>query len=171
MRRDSILRILCPLLAGMSLVVAGCVYQLGSSLPPGIKSVHVPTFVNTSGEPLLESEATQATIQEFQKDGTLSVAGPGNADTILVVKLENFSVDPIRYERDSAKAGREFRMRITASLELQRRQKQDVLMKRTVLGEATFFLTGDMLASKRATLPLAARDLAHSIVECVVEFW
>lgn len=163
--------VVCSVLAGLAMVLSGCVYQLGTSLPPGIRSIHVPTFANTSGEPLLESETTQATIQEFQKDGTLAIAGADSADTILKVTLEKYSVDPIRYERDSAKAGREFRMQITASVEFQRRLKQDVLMKRTVIGETTFFLAGDMFASKRTALPLAARDLAHSIVECVVEFW
>ena len=33
----------------LMLFVAGCVYQLGSSLPPDLKNVYLPTFVNTSG--------------------------------------------------------------------------------------------------------------------------
>ena len=60
-------QIVASVLGLLMLTLGGCVYQLGSSLPPNLKTVYVPTFVNKCGEPQVENETTQATIQEFQK--------------------------------------------------------------------------------------------------------
>ena len=60
----------------LAIVLTGCAsYQLGSMLPNDIKTVYVPTFINKTGEPMIESEATQAAIRELQKDGSLKVVG------------------------------------------------------------------------------------------------
>ena len=80
--RDRILKACAPalILATGVLVLTqpcGCVglgYRLGSSLPPDIRSVYVPVFVNRTGEPRVETEATRAAKQEFQRDGTLHLA-------------------------------------------------------------------------------------------------
>ena len=50
----------------MGVMMPGCIgYQLGSSLPPDIKNIFIPTFINQCKEPLIEVEATNATIAEF----------------------------------------------------------------------------------------------------------
>ena len=57
--------------AALTLLLTGCTgYRLGSMLPPEIKTVYVPTFANQTTEPLLEMEATDAVIVEFQQDGS-----------------------------------------------------------------------------------------------------
>ena len=52
------------LLIALVPLLGGCLgYRLGTTLPPGIRSLHVPTFVNLTGEPGLESEtATTASV-------------------------------------------------------------------------------------------------------------
>jgi len=150
----------------------GCVgYRFGSTLPPGINSVHVPTFHNRTNEPLLETQTTGATKQELQKEGSLRVTGKSNADAVLEVTLTRFILEPLRYERDRAKTTDEYRMRIRAELIFKRLRDGHVLSKRTVEGEATFDPAGSLTSAKRAALPVAARDLAHDIVESVVEYW
>jgi len=160
-------------LMGLAVLVfaGGCVYQFGTSLPAGMDTIYVETFVNNTDEPLLESETTQAAIREFQHDGTLSIATADNADMILRVVLEKLTIEPIRYEKDSPKAGEEFRMKLTAMLELTNARTNKLMMKRKVIGQVTFFLTGDMFSAKREAVILVAKDLAHNIVEQVVEFW
>ena len=60
--------------------LSGCTgYRLGSTLPADIKTIYVPTFVNKCGEPNLEGTATQAVLEELQKDGTLRIANRGKA--------------------------------------------------------------------------------------------
>ena len=161
--------------AGVVVVAAaacGCIgYRLGSTLPPGIRTVHVPTFINRSGEPLLESPATAATLEELQRDGTLSLAGQQDADALLEVTLTRFILEPLRYDRNDVKTTSEYRMRIAAELVFTERRTGKELSRRKVEGEATFDPLGDMTNAKRSVLPKATQDLAHHIVETVVEYW
>ncbi|MDA1043962.1 MAG: LptE family protein [Verrucomicrobia bacterium] len=150
----------------------GCAgYRLGSSLPPNVRSVYVPTFINDTDEPSLETEVTRAVIQEFQRDGTLHVLDKSQADVVIDVRLVKFELEPLRYNRDQAKTAEEYRMRISAKLVLTRISTGEVMSERSVQGENFFDFSGDMGTSKRTALPLAAADLAHDIVESVVEYW
>jgi hypothetical protein len=159
-------------LALLALAAAGCAgYRLGTTLPPGIRSVHVPAFVNRTEEPEVETEATRAVLSELQQDGTLRVADAGNADTVLRVTLTDYRLEPVRYDEDRIKAAAEYRLRLLATIEFARTQSEDVLLKRNVEGESTFDVVGDLSSSKARALPDAAQDLAHDIVESVVEYW
>lgn len=150
----------------------GCVgYRLGSTLPPDLRSVHVPPVVNNSGEPLLELVTTRELLQELQRDGTLKVAAADQADSLLEITLVGFQQSPLRYERDNPKATREYRQEITAQIVFKNVRTGKLLLRKEVKGESTFDLVGDLTSAKRATVPLCARDLAHDIVESVVEYW
>lgn len=158
--------------AAAALFVGGCAgYRLGTTLPPGIVSLHVPTFVNETGEPQLEIETTRAVLQEFQKDGALRVVAHDDADAVLSVKLERFVLEPLRYERNEVRATSEYRIVIIAWIEFTRVADGEHLTQRRVRGEATFEPAGDIALGKLDALPDAAEDLAHQIVETVVEYW
>jgi hypothetical protein len=160
------------LLAAAALCSGGCVgYRVGSTLPPNIRSVHVPTFVNRSGEPEVDTMATRATIDELQRDGTLTVSSRQSADTILEVTIVKFKLQPVRYSSGRAKTAREYRARIAVNLVFKLKRSGEVLRKKRVEGEATFETGSDLSLAKRRAIPLAARDLAHDIVEAVVEAW
>jgi hypothetical protein len=166
-------RLVCA--AGAALVClsfASCAgYRLGSALPPGLEAIHVPVFENKTGEPQLESVTTSVTIQEFHRDGTLKVADAASADVRLEVVLTDFRLEPLRYERDDTRRTREYRLHIKANLVLKERKTDGVLLQKQVQGDSTFIPEGDLTAAKRDALPDAASDLAHDIVESVVEYW
>jgi len=48
---------------------------------------------------------------------------------------------------------------------------EEVILKRTVVGDANFDFVGDMASSKLQIIPEASRDLAHEIVQLMVEYW
>ena len=154
---------------------AGCSalgYRLGSTLPPGIHTVYVPTFINRTTEPQLEADTTRETIDHLQLDGNLRVVGQSEADTILEVTLIKLEQNPIRFHKDSAKSAEEYRLVITASVTFTRKDTGQKLMdKHQVRGKATFEFVGDMTSSKREAIPDAARDLAKHLVATVVEYW
>lgn len=153
-------------------MLLGCAgYRLGSSLPPGIDVVHVPVFTNETDEPLLEVVTTQATIAEFQRDGSLAVGDADRADVILHVRLTGLSLDPLRFDRDAATTAEEYRMTIRADIRLVERRNGNVLVASRVNGERDFVLAGDLSSAKRAQLPAAAQDLATRIVRASIEFW
>jgi hypothetical protein len=161
------------LAALLGLALSGCAgYRLGTTLPPDIKTIHVPTFVNACGEPLVENETTRATREEFQKDGTLRItADASGADLVLKATLTDYTLEPLRYERDRPRSAREYRLKLTAEIAADRVRTGGVLVKRRVEGDTTFELTGDLASAKAAALPRAAADLAHKIVGSVVECW
>lgn len=127
-----------------ALISSGCGgYRLGTTLPDGLKSVHVPMFINKTKEPLLENSATQATLQEFQREGTMKVA-KDQADTLLEVTLTDFVLEPLRYRRDESLTGREYRIRIYADMVFSKTlPEKTVMINKRVIGEATFILVGD----------------------------
>ncbi len=153
------------------LVASGCGYRLGSSLPAGIKSVHVPAFRNTSGEPQVDTLATSAALQEFQRDGTLEVADASFADTRLDVTITKFTLEAVRFDRDRRKTTKEYRLRIEAEFVFKKVSTGEVLQKRKVFGETQFEPSGDLASAKRSAIPAGCQDLAHQIVKTVVEFW
>ena len=164
------------LMLGLALGSAGmlgCVgYTVGSSLPAGLRSVYMPTFINECGEPLLENEATSAARAEIQRDGTLQLASDeGVADTTLEVTLTGIKTEPIRYDSNDPKTTEEYRLTITAKLEFKQKGVDKPLLSKTVVGEKKFDPTGDLSSAKRAAQPKACEDLAHKIVEGLVEYW
>jgi len=152
--------------------LSGCSgYQLGSTLPKNLKTVYVPAFVNQTGEPLAETEATKATLQELQKDGTLRVTTQELCDTILEVTLVKINYSPLGYQANSQKTANEYRMNMTASIVFKKAKTNEILSKKNVTGETTFVPAGDLASAKRTALPYASKDLAHRIVEAVTEYW
>ena len=164
--------LLCACSVTVVLLVAGCAgYTLGTSLPANIRTVHVPLFVNRSGEPDIEGEVTTAVIQEFQREGTLSVVGKEEADSVLVVRLVDYSLKPLRYSEDNVMETREYRLTLTARMILKGRETDGVIVRGHVSGETTFEAPGDLGVAKRSALPDVSADLARHIVERVVEAW
>jgi len=163
-----------PALCAGLLLNSGCAafgYRVGTTLPPGIEVVHVPSFENKSGEPRIDLGATQATIAQIQRDGTLTIGGIDKADVVLLVVLTDFSLTPLRYDSDTATSTREYRMTIKADVKLVRQLDKTVIAASSVKGETEFVPTGDLSSAKRDALPKTEEDLAHQIVKSVVEFW
>jgi len=152
--------------------LAGCVgYRLGSTLPPDIKTIYVPLFENLCRDPLIENDATAATIAELQKDGTLKVVNVENADVILKCTLTGISLSPLRYKRSDVTRPNEYRLTLSASFTLTRIRTQEILCEATVIGESTFPFYGNLVSAKQAATPRAAEDLAKRIVEKAIEAW
>ncbi len=154
-------------------ILNGCVgYQLGSMLPADIKTVHVPTFINDTSEPLIESEATQATVIRLQQDGSLKVVKQAQADAILEVELKEYKLEPVSFERNKETRANEYRIILKANVVLKRAATDEVIVQiPKVSGEADFIFSGNLSSAKQSAFPEAARDLAHDIVEKVVEAW
>ncbi|MBU4211110.1 MAG: hypothetical protein KKD33_00845 [Verrucomicrobia bacterium] len=163
------------MLLGMALVLLtlpGCVgYRLGSTLPPDVKAIYVHLFINRCNEPLLEIDTTNATIAEFQKDGTLRIVPKGEADVLLETTLNAMTLTPLRYSKTDKVKPNEYRLTLQASFVLKRAKTREIMNEAAVIGESTFVFVGNLNSSKRAAIPAASEDLAKRIVEKVVETW
>lgn len=150
----------------------GCVgYRLGSTLASDIKSIFIPTFGNRSGEPLAEHTLTKATIEEFQKDGTLKIARMDQADLVLQCTLVKVDLEPLRYDRADRSKPNEYRLRVIVNYSLKRGGSLETMSEGEAEGEATFVFAGNLTLAKKNALPDAAKDLAKRLVEAVVETW
>lgn len=151
----------------------GCVgYKLGSMLPADIKTVYIPMFVNKTTEPMIEIDATDAAIREIQQDGSLRVVNEEEADAVLEVTLTSYTLSPLAYDKTAKTKADEYRMTLVASVVLKRRATDEVVVENpAVPGESTFLIEGDFTTSKARGLPEAAKDLAHMIIQQVVEAW
>ena len=155
------------------LLLPGCAgYRLGSMLPDDIKTVHVPTILNQSGEPLVENDVTRAIIGQIQRDGSLRIAREDEADSILVVTLRSYDIAPLSFTRATRTQANEYRITLAGSMMLLRPNRQDVIIEAPIVrGDTDFPFGGDMTSAKRQALPDAARDFARDVVRKVVEAW
>ena len=153
-------------------LAGGCTgYRVGSTLPPGVRSIYVPAIINQCGEPQAELEATRATIQEFQKDGNLWIRPEDQADAVLKVTLVKYSLEPLRFDRNSGKTAQEYRVILSAQYTLAYKKSGQVLNGKKVQGDATFEFSGDLTSARARALPLAAQNLAQNLVDSVVSYW
>ena len=153
--------------------LAGCAgYRVGSLLPPEIQTVAVPTFENRTTEPLLENVVTDAVIRELQTEGTLRIVPEAQADCVLRGTITDYQLVPLRYSRSDRAVPSEYRAVITAAFVLENARTGTEITARPMLyGEYDFPIGGDLITSETRAKPEAALDLAHDIVEGVVEAW
>lgn len=162
-----------PLLLSAILFMSSCAgYRLGNTLPEGVETVTVPTFINQTTEPLIEVAATDATIAQFQFDGSLRISKKENADAILEARLLNYRLVPISFEQDDQKTATQYRAILSAAIVLRRISDNSVIAESpNIEGDYTFDFTGDMTTSKNTALPEASKDLARKIVDACIEVW
>jgi hypothetical protein len=156
------------------LLLTGCLsnYQLGSTLPPDIRSVYIPIAENLTEEPLLADEVTRAVLAQMQRDGSLEIENQNTADTVLYVRITDFTLQPLAYDSGDRLRGNEYRLRLVAEIELIRQSNGQTLARADSLrGRSEFELTGDLTSGKRQGTPDAAEDLARRIVATVTEAW
>lgn len=160
-------------LLGMLLISGGCAgYHLGNTLPPGLTSINIPVFINDTREPGLETRVTAATIQEFQKDGSLKVLPKEQANCILEVRIKKYELEPLRYRSDRAITAKEYRLTLTADVILRKMPGNEIMVNTPgVIGFSTFTALSDLPSARRTALPAAAADLGQRIVKTVVEYW
>ena len=151
---------------------SGCAgYQLGTTLPDHLRTVAVPAFINETGELDLESRITQATRQEFQRDGTLAVTDVEVADIIVKGKIISCDFAAVRYERGNHLASEEQRMTVRCDILATERVTGKTVFKGVLDGDTTFASTGDLTTAKRAAYRTVSQDVAHEVVNAVISAW
>lgn len=149
------------------ITVNGCGYRIGSLLPADLKTIAVPIFKNKTPEPGLDVPVTEGIIQELIFDGTLEVVEEDDADTLLIGEIISYKREPLRYDNEVTS---EYRLLIGVRLKfLDLRHKKVIWTYPAVYGDATFFVGLSLPESEQTALPDVIEDLAHEVVEKVVE--
>jgi len=165
----SAIKVIAVLLASSTGLIGCAGYRMGTLLPEQYKTISVPMFKNATNQPNIESLATNAVIEQLNVDRTLRVVGR-DSDLLLESTIARYVRTPIRYAGGTRP--QEYRLIITVSATLRDvREGEDLWANRAISGNFEFPAGGDLHSSERAALPMVMEDLAHDIVEAIVEGW
>lgn len=156
-----------------TLLFSGCMgYRLGGGQPEGIETVAMAPVINSTAEPAIEIDVTQALRERLQFDGRLKLVNkPENADGIIEVTLTQYDLYPIAYDSTFKTTPNIYRLRVTGVAELKNLTTGEVVSKSETYGEATFKFEADLTSSKRDALPTAAKEIAKFMVDDLIERW
>lgn len=150
-------------------------YKLGnipSTQMEGVKTIYVPVVKNSSYEPGLQVQTTNAVIRKLETDGTYLSSRLTKADATLEVVITDVSRTPKRLQRDNTIATQEYTVTVEAKFTLTNHTTgKKVLDGVTASGTTDFFLFNDVQEGERQALPLALDKLAYEIVKQVTEGW
>ncbi len=155
-----------------ALALGGCLqYQLGTTLPEELRSVHVPSVRNRTEEPGIDRMASEALLREIQREGTLTVTGETQAATLLTVSVVRFSMEPVRFARHDSRTPDEYRASLLAEVRFQNVRTGAAIYEGVVEGETTFPAGTDLVSARQDMLAQACQDLARRIVDRCVSVW
>lgn len=170
------------------LLASSCGYHLsgtGGLVPEGTRLVAVPVFINSTNEPYVDVEVTQAVVQEFLTDGRLKVVSPEEAELVLHGKVTKYEVQPLSFTAYSHVQQYKVRLTVEARLEDLRTKKSlwhekgitslfisdysvayDIVTSPTTSEAANISQTK---ISKESAIQKASRDIAWTIRSLVLE--
>lgn len=162
-----------PLVFVACLLFTGCAgYHLGPAGKLDYQSVAVPMFRNKTLQPQLEAQVTNAIIKRIQSDGQLRVNSRADAEVLVTGDIIRYHRTPLRFQRDDATVPREYRVTITAQIEVRDQRTGQVIVKSMeVEGRADTFIGTDLQSADYQALPLVADDLARRVVSLLVDKW
>jgi|KBSSwiStaDraftv2_1062776.scaffolds.fasta_scaffold411254_1 hypothetical protein len=171
MKRRRAVRVLVASLA-LAIVSGGCGYSLRTSLPPGIKVVHVPVLENKTAEPGIEDFITQALTQAVVQSARVRIArNAQEADATLSGSIVEYRLAAISFDRSANVTA--YRLIIGLALTLKDLKQDKILWKQDRIEErADFLVAGQVsqtLAREEVAVQRAAVDVARAIVAFAFE--
>ena len=155
------------------LLSSGCGYHLvgyGSALPSHIRTIAVPVFQNTSTEPNIHRDATDAIRQIFITDGRLKLVSTREADLLVRGILTDYQLRAVSFSgKDMAE---EYIVRLGVQVEAYDRAKGKVLLSQKFTTQWDYRITSGVVASEAARFAAvkeAYDDLGDQLVNIIIE--
>ena len=155
------------------LLLSGCVYRLGTPYPRDMREVYVPSVINRSDEPAIDSAMTSSLRHEIHREGTLRLVTEPNARVRMNVVVTRVHVNPIGYSPTDTLTPNEYRLFVTADVAFRNLIDGSVIYSGTHVGETTFIMGNhDFVSAKLSHLKKACDDLALRVVDaCISTAW
>ena len=153
--------ILCLALYG------GCGYQLvgkETHVPPGLKSIAIPAFVNQTLEPGIEVPFTQAFLKEFIGDRRVRVLDRSEADSILEGVIKSFHIYSVSYDQSGLVL--EYQSTVVMDVTLKKRTGEVLWIEKDFAETRWYRASSSVLlneASKNAAIQQIGRSVAKRI--------
>jgi hypothetical protein len=133
------------------------------------RTVEVHPFANQTLEPWLTDAVTTQVLKEFQRDGTVKVARPGEGDIILSGVVTDYRRVELTSSKSDLLTVQDYRVSLTAQVTARERGSDKVIFSKPVSGFTLVRVGTDMVGAERQALPLLARDLAQNVVVLLAE--
>lgn len=161
------------ILIALATTFVGCGYSLvgkGSALPPHVKSIAIPLFTNSSAEPLIHRELTDAIRQAFINDHRLKVAPKNRGILLLKGDLNSYELKPVAFTgRDVAQ---EYWVLLGVDVEVYDQVKKKVYLKENYQTKWNYIAPQDVASAEEArqeALREAYRDFANRVLSQVID--
>lgn len=168
MRKSISLAAACLALA----LLAGCGYHLGSAKPARLQNVTkiaIPTFKNQTFESNIEVLMADATIKQFQQDGTYEIVPDTRADAILYCTLTSADRNQQRAVRSNVLATREFGLRLELKYELVDRVTGETILEGRETANTSFYSNEDLQIAEQQAIVNAIQKIAVDLVGDIAE--
>ncbi len=152
--------------------LSGCGYHLGGAKPARLQNVTkiaVPTFKNKTFVPNIEVLMADATIKQFQQDGTYEIVPDDRADAILYCTLQDANRNQQRAVRSNVLATREFGLRLELKYELVDRVTGEVILQGRETANTSFYSNDDLQIAEQQAIVNAIAKIAVDLVGAVAE--
>jgi len=169
--RNSSLRNLMLLMGGVVLL-SGCgTYHVTSAVPAELRTISVPVFENKTGYPEFGAIATQYTLREIQREGTLKIAPLESASLKLLCNVSS-ERHAISFSREYGSRASEYRYTLVARVTLVERSTGKLLLDNVAVKGSTTFLThDDLLTGMQNSAPRVSKELSRNIIDTVLALW
>lgn len=154
----------------LAVVSFGCAsdYSWRSEIPHDMRTVSVPVFRNESDVTGLGSTAARQLLREFQREGTFSIAAPGNGALEIQGVIKSSNEEALGYSRGIGMRFSNFDFSVVAEISVIDKKNRKVLVdNKRYRAAATFTGNNDFLTSRRDASGRLAEDLARQIVDDV----
>lgn len=167
--------VLLILTAILSITLSSCGYTLsGSSGMDGsgtnYKSLFIPTFVNDTYEPGVESALTGAVKEEIVYDSRWRLTDSGDADLFVTGRVTSVDLLPLTY--DAVERIQEYRIRIVSAVSIADRDGNVVWKESGMVAFADYRVTEDVTKSKinkSEAVKKASKNFAEEFVIKVLD--
>jgi outer membrane lipopolysaccharide assembly protein LptE/RlpB len=163
MKKMFYLKKLLPVLC--LLCFSGCGYQLvgkATNVPPGISSIAIPTFKNSTFEPGIEIPFTQAFLFEMMSDKRVKVVNRSEADCVLEGAITYFYLISVTYNRSGLV--QEYQSTVTMDLTLKKKTGEVLWIERG-LTESRWFRASSNALTNEANKAAAIQQTAAFVAE------
>lgn len=153
-------------LLALATLGAGCAgYHLGTPVPKGLRTVHVPAFENSTEYPMVGAMAAQQFIDALIEEGTFEPADFEHARLRVQVVISGVGADAISYDRNNTILPDEYRLTLRARLYAYDALTGETLINgKPVSASDTALTRNDFQTGVMDTLPRLSRKLAQNLL-------
>jgi hypothetical protein len=157
----------------VALLLPSCGYHLagyGSTLPPHIRTISIPVLKNSSSEPNIQRDATDAIRRAFISDGKLKVTDTRKADLLIRGTLTDYQLRAVAF--NSEDSAEEYVVRLGIQVEAYDRIKKKIIFNQKFTTQWDYRSTSSVVDSdlaKHTALKEAYADLADMLVSITIE--